>query len=100
MSDDLATDNSISSEGLLPQLVKHDGWDYHLHATSPEAPPPSLIFSTLEPGPIGSACLPIEGGVPCPGSMQIRGGGEPTITTPASPPLGRSPDTGLRSPIW
>ena len=22
----------------LPQLVKHDRWDYHLHATSPEAP--------------------------------------------------------------
>jgi len=22
----------------LPQLVKHDHWDYHLHATSPEAP--------------------------------------------------------------
>jgi len=22
----------------LPQLVKHDGWDYHLHATSPDAP--------------------------------------------------------------
>jgi len=22
----------------LPQLVKHDGWDYHLHATSPAAP--------------------------------------------------------------
>jgi len=22
----------------LPQLVKHDGWDYHLHATAPEAP--------------------------------------------------------------
>lgn len=22
----------------LPQLVKHDGWDYHLHATPPEAP--------------------------------------------------------------
>jgi predicted RNA-binding Zn ribbon-like protein len=22
----------------LPQLVKHDAWDYHLHATSPEAP--------------------------------------------------------------
>jgi predicted RNA-binding Zn ribbon-like protein len=22
----------------LPQLVKHDGWDYHLHATSPTAP--------------------------------------------------------------
>jgi predicted RNA-binding Zn ribbon-like protein len=22
----------------LPQLVKHDSWDYHLHATSPAAP--------------------------------------------------------------
>jgi predicted RNA-binding Zn ribbon-like protein len=22
----------------LPQLVRHDDWDYHLHATSPEAP--------------------------------------------------------------
>jgi predicted RNA-binding Zn ribbon-like protein len=22
----------------LPQLVKHDDWDYHLHATSPEQP--------------------------------------------------------------
>jgi len=22
----------------LPQLVKHDGWDYHIHATSPDAP--------------------------------------------------------------
>jgi predicted RNA-binding Zn ribbon-like protein len=22
----------------LPQLVKHDHWDYHLHATTPEAP--------------------------------------------------------------
>jgi predicted RNA-binding Zn ribbon-like protein len=21
-----------------PQLVKHDGWDYHIHATSPDAP--------------------------------------------------------------
>ena len=22
----------------LPQLVKHDAWDYHLHATAPQAP--------------------------------------------------------------
>jgi predicted RNA-binding Zn ribbon-like protein len=22
----------------LPQLVRHDGWDYHIHATSPHAP--------------------------------------------------------------
>ncbi len=28
----------LREAGALPQLVKHDGWDYHLHATSPEAP--------------------------------------------------------------
>jgi predicted RNA-binding Zn ribbon-like protein len=22
----------------LPQLLKHDGWEYHIHATSPDAP--------------------------------------------------------------
>jgi predicted RNA-binding Zn ribbon-like protein len=22
----------------LPQLVRHDGWDYHIHATAPDAP--------------------------------------------------------------
>ncbi len=22
----------------LPQVVRHDGWDYHLHATTPDAP--------------------------------------------------------------
>ncbi|TKV60825.1 CGNR zinc finger domain-containing protein [Nakamurella flava] len=22
----------------LPQLIRHDGWDYHLHATPPDAP--------------------------------------------------------------
>lgn len=31
--------NAMLREGrALPQLVKHDGWDYHLHATSPAAP--------------------------------------------------------------
>jgi predicted RNA-binding Zn ribbon-like protein len=31
--------NRLLREGhALPQLVKHDGWDYHLHATSPDAP--------------------------------------------------------------
>ena len=24
--------------GALPQLVAHDGWGYHLHATAPDAP--------------------------------------------------------------
>jgi len=28
----------LREAGALPQLVKHGGWDYHLHATSPEAP--------------------------------------------------------------
>jgi predicted RNA-binding Zn ribbon-like protein len=31
--------NNILRNGrALPQLVKHDGWDYHLHATTPDAP--------------------------------------------------------------
>jgi predicted RNA-binding Zn ribbon-like protein len=28
----------LRDANALPQLVKHDGWDYHIHATSPEAP--------------------------------------------------------------
>jgi predicted RNA-binding Zn ribbon-like protein len=28
----------LREAGALPQLVKHDGWDYHLHATPPDAP--------------------------------------------------------------
>lgn len=31
--------NDLLVQGhALPQLVRHDGWDYHLHATSPDAP--------------------------------------------------------------
>jgi predicted RNA-binding Zn ribbon-like protein len=31
--------NKLLREGrALPQLLKHDEWDYHLHATEPEAP--------------------------------------------------------------
>jgi predicted RNA-binding Zn ribbon-like protein len=28
----------LCQASALPQLVKHDGWDYHLHATPPDAP--------------------------------------------------------------
>jgi len=28
----------LREANALPQLVKHDSWDYHVHATSPEAP--------------------------------------------------------------
>jgi predicted RNA-binding Zn ribbon-like protein len=28
----------LRDASALPQLVKHDGWDYHIHATPPEAP--------------------------------------------------------------
>jgi predicted RNA-binding Zn ribbon-like protein len=28
----------LREASALPQLVKHDEWDYHLHATSPEQP--------------------------------------------------------------
>ncbi len=31
--------NALLRDGhALPQLVRHDGWDYHLHATPPDAP--------------------------------------------------------------
>ncbi len=28
----------LREANALPRLVKHDGWDYHLHATAPDAP--------------------------------------------------------------
>lgn len=28
----------LRDANALPQLVKHDGWDYHVHATLPDAP--------------------------------------------------------------
>lgn len=28
----------LGAGGALPQLVAHDGWSYHLHATPPQAP--------------------------------------------------------------
>jgi predicted RNA-binding Zn ribbon-like protein len=28
----------LAEAGALPQLVRHDGWSWHLHATSPDAP--------------------------------------------------------------
>lgn len=28
----------LSESNATPQLVRHDGWDYHLHATPPDAP--------------------------------------------------------------
>lgn len=28
----------LRGAGALPELVPHDGWDYHLHATAPDAP--------------------------------------------------------------
>jgi predicted RNA-binding Zn ribbon-like protein len=28
----------LRGANALPQLVKHDGWEYHIHATSPEVP--------------------------------------------------------------
>jgi predicted RNA-binding Zn ribbon-like protein len=35
----VALANELLREGhALPQLVKHDGWDYHVHASPPDAP--------------------------------------------------------------
>lgn len=37
--DAVGTINALLREAqALPQLVKHDRWDWHLHATAPEAP--------------------------------------------------------------
>lgn len=33
-----AVNQLLSDAHALPQLVKHDHWDWHLHATTPEAP--------------------------------------------------------------
>ena len=41
MSADEAADfvnTLLRDASALPQLVKHDGWDYHIHATAPEVP--------------------------------------------------------------
>jgi predicted RNA-binding Zn ribbon-like protein len=41
MTEDEVADlvNALLKEAnALPQVVKHDGWGYHVHATSPEAP--------------------------------------------------------------
>ena len=33
-----AVNQLLRTASAIPQLVKHDGWDYHLHATPPDAP--------------------------------------------------------------
>jgi predicted RNA-binding Zn ribbon-like protein len=33
-----AVNELLAEAGALPQLVRHDSWDYHLHATAPDAP--------------------------------------------------------------
>jgi predicted RNA-binding Zn ribbon-like protein len=33
-----AVNRLLADANALPQLVRHDGWGYHLHATSPQAP--------------------------------------------------------------
>lgn len=34
----------LAEAGALPQLVRHDRWDWHLHAVEPEAPLPTRII--------------------------------------------------------
>jgi predicted RNA-binding Zn ribbon-like protein len=34
----VAVNRLLAEAHAQPQLVKHDDWDYHLHATTPEAP--------------------------------------------------------------
>src|SRR4051794_10506157 len=34
----------LASAGAVPQLVRHDGWDWHLHAVGPERDLPTRIL--------------------------------------------------------
>jgi len=34
----------LADSGALPQLVRHDHWDWHLHAVTPDAPLPTRII--------------------------------------------------------
>jgi len=34
----LLVNTLLRERSALPQLVAHDGWEYHIHATSPDAP--------------------------------------------------------------
>ena len=34
----------LADSGALPQLVRHDHWDWHLHAVEPDAPLPTRII--------------------------------------------------------
>src|SRR6516164_4515330 len=48
MTEDEAADlvnTLLRDASALPQLVKHDGWDYHIHATPPDAPLADVIRS-------------------------------------------------------
>ena len=45
--------NTILAERrALPRLVRHDGWDYHLHATDPSAPLADRIAVLDGEGPV------------------------------------------------
>ena len=39
-----AVNEMLREAGALPQLVAHDGWGYHLHATAPDAPLPDRML--------------------------------------------------------
>ena len=61
---------------------------------SPGAPPPSLIFITVEPGADRLDLPPTAGGVPWPGSRQMSA----AAARPAAPRITRAAPPGRRSP--
>jgi len=76
------TVNALLREtNALPQLVKHDHWDYHLHATPPDAPLADRMAVDAAPPPTATTCTST-----CPRTGPAGSAASPAPTAPTSPP--------------
>src|SRR5699024_2860960 len=46
---------TLRDSGSVPQLVKHDGWDWHLHATGASASLADRVAADVAPAPVAPA---------------------------------------------
>lgn len=86
----------------LPQLVKHDDWDWHLHATTPEAPlvyrmstEAAMALADVIRGKEMDGCGPARRRIVMLPSSTSAGTGRSATAIPATAPTARtSPPTG------
>ena len=91
----------LAEARAVPQLVKHDEWDYHLHATPPDAPLATrmaveaamAISDVVRAGELGrlrSASTPAAAtwSWTCPGTGPSATATAAAATAPRSPPTG------------